>query len=113
MAMLPQWNSQKPLLGVLTEHGCPRCHREVELPLGALCRECRAEIEQRSSRLARRLALGTTLVLAIYVYLRMPHDDTAQLVGMMAIGIWYVISHRVVKRVAREWLNSSRWRREF
>jgi len=32
--------------GGLIEHECPRCHRAVELPFGALCRQCVAELDR-------------------------------------------------------------------
>jgi hypothetical protein len=88
--------------GGLIEHECPRCHRPVELPLGALCDVCRAEIQRRAARLGNLIALCTTLLLAGYIYWRMPRDPAARLVGGMAIGIWFLVSNMVVRRAVRE-----------
>lgn len=100
-------------MNVLVEHECPRCHRDVELPLGALCPECVTEIEHRSSRFASLGAALSTVILAIYVTIRMPPDDTARLVGVMSVGIWFVISRMVFKRTAREWFRSRPSNREL
>jgi len=100
--MLRPWDSQTPFAGVLREHECPRCHRAVELPLGAICQECRQEIERRSSRLAMIVAASSTLVMMVYVWWRRPQDPTARLVSWMSVGIWYLLTRLVVKRAARE-----------
>jgi hypothetical protein len=75
----------------------------VELPLGSLCRQCRAEIEQRARRVSRIVAITSTLGLAAYLYLRMPDDPTARLVGLSSIIAWYVITGLVTKRIMREY----------
>ena len=100
--MRRQWNLRTPFAGVLVEHECPRCHREVELPFGALCDECLREIDRRASRVASWAAMGSTALLGLYVLLRVPPDPTARLVGAMSIAIWYILSRLVVKRAARE-----------
>jgi hypothetical protein len=89
----------------LREHECPRCHRPVELPLGALCPECRRDIERRARRLGRLVAASTTALLAVYVLFRLPPDPRGRLVSAMAIGIWYVLTDMVVRRAAREMLS--------
>lgn len=102
--MLRPRNLHRPSFGGLVEHECPRCGREVELPFGALCAACVREIERRARRLGRRVALGTTLVLGLYIVWRMPPDPTARLVGATAVVIWYVVTRLIVVRVAREFL---------
>ncbi len=96
----------------MLEHECPRCHREVELPMGALCKQCRREIETRAVRVARWVSGITTPLVALYVWLRMPHDRTAQLVGIMSVAIWYTLSRLVALRTAREWFRTARVKRE-
>jgi hypothetical protein len=76
----------------------------VELPLGEICGACRQSIERRAGRIGRLVALISTVGLAIYVLLRMPEDRTARLVGAMSIGIWYLLTYLVVKRILREYL---------
>lgn len=91
-----------PLPGLLMGHECHRCGREVELPLGEICSECRAEIESRAKRVSRTAALVTTLGLAVYLYFRMPDDQTARLVGLSSVIAWYIIIGLVIKRITRE-----------
>lgn len=93
-----------PSFGDLIEHECPRCHREVTLPFGALCPTCREELDVRARRIARWVALVSTVVVAMYVIIRVPAQPTPRLVGAMAVLIWYVVSRRIAFRVAREGL---------
>jgi hypothetical protein len=53
----------------------------VELPLGELCGACRQEIERRASRIGRLAALVSTIVVGIYVLVRMPAEPTPRMVG--------------------------------
>jgi hypothetical protein len=101
--MLPRWNSQTLLSGVLVEHECPRCHREVELPLGQLCGACTAAIERRARNLARIVAAVSTVAFGVYVFVPFPADQRTRLVGTAGIAIWYVLSNLVVRRVLRQW----------
>ena len=103
--MLRPWNSQTPFAGVLTEHECPRCRQPVKLPLGELCATCRQNIERQAGRTARRVAVVTTLLLGLYLVLRLPQDPTARMVGAASIGIWYLLTHLVAKRIARTYLS--------
>jgi hypothetical protein len=94
-----------PSSGVLVEHECPRCHREVTLPFGELCDACRTELATRARRIARWVALGSTVLVALYVLWRVPAQPTLRLMGAVAIVVWYLLSRRVAYRVAREWLS--------
>ena len=101
--MLQRWNSPTLSLSGLVEHECPRCHREVELPLGALCPTCRTEIDRRARRVSRIVSLASTAVVAVYVYFRMPDNEQARLVGIAGVVIWLILSNVTVRRVMREW----------
>ncbi len=103
--MLRPWNSQTPFVGVLTEHECPRCHQPVKLPLGQLCAVCQRSIERQAGRIARWVALGSTVLLALYLLVRLPEDPTARLVAAASVGIWYLLTHLVAKRIARTYLS--------
>ena len=96
--------SQTPLVAGLLEHECPRCHRPVELPFGAMCQGCREQIERRARRLAHIVALVTTAALAAYVILRLPADRQGRLMSALAVVVWYVLVKLVVQRSARELL---------
>ena len=91
-----------PLLGTAIEHECPRCHNEVELPLGELCQDCKAAIEMRARKISRYVALGTTVPFAIYVYFRLPEDPTLRLLGVSTVVAWYIITGLVTKRILLE-----------
>ena len=96
-------SSRRPLLAGLIEHECPRCHREVELPMGDLCAACLGEIERRARRVANLVALASTAVVAVYIVVRMPATEQARLVGVTAVVAWFVLSNMVVRRVMRQW----------
>lgn len=102
--MLRRWSSPTPFVGGLIEHECPRCHRPVQLPMGALCRDCRAEIEARAARLARWVSSGSTALLLLYVLSRLPADSRGRLVVAVGVAAWYLLSTLVVRRAARELL---------
>jgi xanthosine utilization system XapX-like protein len=76
----------------------------VELPLGELCRACRQDIERRANRAGRLVALASTIVVGIYVLVRMPAEPTLRMVGAASIAIWYLLTYLVVRRVMREYL---------
>jgi hypothetical protein len=97
-------DKSSPFFGLLVEHECPRCHQPVELPLGEICGACRQSIERRAGRIGRLVAMVSTVAVAIYVVLRMPRDPTARVVGGVSIGLWYILTYLLVKRVLREYL---------
>ncbi len=102
--MLRPPNSRKPFFGVLVEEECPRCHRQIELPLGDLCRQCRQDIARRAGGIARIVAAVTTVGLALYVALAMPRDPTSRMVGAMSVIAWYILVNLVVRRVLNQHL---------
>lgn len=101
--MLRRGNLQTPLVAGLVEHECPRCHRAVELPLGALCTHCRKAIERRARRVARLVSAGSTAAVALYIFIPPPPDERARTVGLVGILIWYILTNAVVRRVMRNW----------
>lgn len=100
--MLRQWNSRTPSFGVFVEHECPRCHREVELPLGEICGACRKTIDRRAARVGRWVAAMSAVAMAIYVWLRSPPDQTGRMVGIVGIVASYILTYLVATRVTRE-----------
>ncbi len=87
--------------GGLIEHECPRCHKEVALAFGTICSECSASIEKRAARAGRLIAGLSTIVMAAYVLVQMPSDNTGLIIGAASVAVWYMLSYLVVKRVAR------------
>ncbi len=89
----------------LPEVPCAKCGRRLSgLPWGELCPECRAEREGRASRLAGRISLAATVLMAAYVALRVPADPTARLYAGIAVLATYIIVRRIASRVAMEYL---------
>ena len=89
----------------LPEVPCAKCGRRIEgLPWGELCRDCLVERKRRASRLAGRISLAATVLMAAYVVLRVPADPTARLYSAIAVLATYIITRRIVTRVAMEYL---------
>jgi hypothetical protein len=104
--MLRRTTSLTPSFGGLRERECPRCHREVDLPLGELCAACTGEIRTRAARMARWVSLATTLAFAVYVMAVLPPDRIPRLVGAAATVTWFLVTRRITERVVAEWLRS-------
>ena len=100
--MLRRWNSRTPSFGALLEHECPRCHQSVELPLGEICGTCRRAIDARAARIARPIAMISTVALGAYVMLRVPRDPTARLVSGISVALWYLLTYLVARRILKE-----------
>ena len=98
-----RWSSPTPLLVGLIEHECPRCHREVELPLGELCDTCKTHIERRARKTAGLVAALSTLAVGLYIFVPVPTDQRARTVGMVGMIIWFLLTSVVVRRVMRQW----------
>jgi hypothetical protein len=54
--------------------------------------------------MARLVAVGTTLPLAVYVALTVPVERTARIVVAGGVLLWYVCTFLIAKRVAMEWM---------
>lgn len=74
------------------------------IPVGGLCEDCRRVVRKRAARIARWVAIGTTIPLAMYVTLTLPRTRDVRLVGAAAVVIWYVLTSLIARRVAWEWM---------
>lgn len=59
--------------------------------------------------MGRRVAIVTTLLIAGYVIFTLRSvapawQPTARIVGATAVVMWYLLTYRIVKRVALEWM---------
>jgi hypothetical protein len=99
--MLQPWNLQSPLPSGLTEKHCPRCGRDVDLPLGALCRICRGEIDARARRFGLLAGVVVTIPVATTVFSDLPEDQTARTVAMVGVLVCFVLVNVIVRRVVR------------
>jgi len=87
------------------KHPCAKCGEFVAgIAIGGLCPSCARAVERRAARLARLVAIATTLPLAGYVAWSLPTDRTARLVGAGSVVLWYVLTFLIGKRIALEWL---------
>jgi hypothetical protein len=94
-----------PSLGGLPEVPCVRCARRVRgLGWGELCPDCLAERKGRARRLASRISLAATVLMAAYVALRVPAAPMARLYGAIAVLATYIIVRRIATLVAMEYL---------
>jgi hypothetical protein len=92
-------------LGGLPEVPCARCGRRVRgLRWGDLCPDCLAERRRRASRLASRISLAATVLMAAYVAIRVPGAPMARLYGGIAVLATYIIVRRIATLVAMEYL---------
>ena len=93
------------LLSGLPEVPCVRCQRRIRgLAWGDLCPDCRAERKGRASRLASRISLAATVLMAAYVAVRVPPEPMARLYGAIAVLATYIIVRRIATLVAMEYL---------
>lgn len=89
----------------LPEVPCPKCERRIRgLRWGDLCPTCQAEREGRASRLARRISLAATVLMAAYLAFRMPADAMGRIYAAIAVLATYIIVRRIATRVALEYL---------
>ena len=102
--MLPQTSSPAPW-PVGPRHPCAKCGEFVAgIAIGGLCASCARAVERRAARIARLVAIATTLPLAAYVAWTLPADRTVRLVSAGSALLWYVLTFLIAKRVALEWL---------
>jgi hypothetical protein len=91
--------------GGLPEVPCAKCGRRVRgLGWGELCPECLAERKRRASRLANRISLAATVLMAAYVALRVSPAPMARMYGGIAVVATYIIIRRIATQVAMEYL---------
>ena len=94
-----------PSLSGLPEVPCARCERRIRgLRWGDLCPDCLAEREGRARKLARRISLAATVLMAAYVAIRVSAAPMARLYGAIAILATYIIVQRIATKVAMEYL---------
>ena len=79
------------------------------IAVGGLCAPCVQDITRKASRIGRLTAIVTTLLLGGYVILTLRSvapawQATARIVGAVAVVVWYLLTYRIAKRIALEWL---------
>jgi hypothetical protein len=75
---------------------------------GELCPDCLAERRARARKLAGRISLAATVLMAAYVVLRVPGAPMARLYSAIAVLATYIIVRRIATLVAMEYLHDSK-----
>ena len=111
--MLRPPSSPAPWPGA-SSHPCARCGElTASIGLGELCPKCSKDVTRKASRTGRFAAVVTTLLLAGYLVVTLrcvapAWQTTARTVGAAAAVAWYLLSYRIVQRIALEWLKTRR-----
>jgi hypothetical protein len=92
-------------LSGLPEVPCARCGRRIRgLSWGELCPQCLAEKKGRARRLANRISLAATVLMAAYVAVRVPATSMARIYGGIAVLATYIIVRRIATAIGMEYL---------
>jgi hypothetical protein len=85
---------------------CLTCGKRVfGLRWGTDCPDCHAKRAARASRLAGRWGLGATLLMALYVWFRVPAEPAlGRTYGAIAVLATYALVRIIVSRIAMEYL---------
>jgi len=103
--MFPPMLLPKPSFGASGKHLCAGCQQETEgIPVGGYCRACTRRRERRAGRLARWIAIGTTIPLAAYVAWTLPPIMHLRLIMLVGVLIWYLAVRRIAKGVVLQWI---------
>ena len=93
-----------------SSHPCARCGTlTAGIAVGGRCSACVQAVTRKASYIGRLVAVVTTLLLAVYLVLTLRSvppawQGTARAVGGVAAVTWYLLTYRIVKRIALEWL---------
>ena len=86
-------------------HLCKGCDRMIPgLAIGELCRDCASRVRRKAGKVGRWAAILTTLPLATYVTLTLPHQPMARWLSAGVVLGWYALTFLIVKRTAWEWM---------
>lgn len=97
-----------------SSQACARCGESTQgLAPGDLCPPCTRNVTRTASRSGRVVAVLTTLLVAGYLMLTLRSlapawQATARTVGAVAAVAWYLLTFRIVQRIAFEWLKGRR-----
>lgn len=82
---------------------CARCGTRVAgLAWGDRCPDCLAERARRANRIASRISLTATVLIALYARYRLPSTQMAGLYGIIVVVITYIAVRKIAARVALE-----------
>jgi hypothetical protein len=84
---------------------CARCGTRVRgIAWGEYCPDCAALRVRRAKRLARRISALVGLLLAGWIFWRVPNQFVPRFFGAVSVVLAYFVSHRLVYRTAMEFM---------
>jgi hypothetical protein len=82
---------------------CTECGRFVEgIGFGERCEECLALRKRRANRLASQVALGATILMAIWTLRRLPYTTMARWYAGLGIAATFFLVRLITRRIAME-----------
>ncbi|MGH7583068.1 MAG: hypothetical protein ACREL5_07585 [Gemmatimonadales bacterium] len=82
---------------------CVECGEFVPgITFGERCERCLARRRRRAGRLASRVAIGATILMAVWILLRLPPTPAARWYGGLAVAATYFLVRLITRRVAME-----------
>ena len=82
---------------------CVECGAFVpDIGFGDRCPACLARRSRRATRIARRSALGLTVLMAGWTLLHLPAATMARWYALIGIPVTYLLIYMIVRRVAME-----------
>ena len=87
------------------KHLCAGCGAETEgIPVGGYCDACTRRRSHRAGRIARWVAIGTTIPIAAYAAWWLPVIPGFRIGAAIGVLIWFAVVSRLAKHVALEWI---------
>ena len=82
---------------------CVECGEFVAgIGFGDRCRACHERRMRRAARLASRVAIAATILMAAWVFWKTPNTGLGRWYGGLAIGSTYFLVRLITRRVAME-----------
>ena len=82
---------------------CVECGAFVAgINFGERCRDCHERRQRRANRLASRVAIAATMLMATWVFWKTPNTGLGRWYGGLAIGSTYFLVRLITRRVAME-----------
>ena len=82
---------------------CVECGEFVAgINFGERCQSCLERRQRRAARLASRVAIVATILIAVWVFWKTPNTNLGRWYGGLAIGSTYFLVRLIARRIAME-----------
>ncbi|MGH7657798.1 MAG: hypothetical protein ACREL6_06145 [Gemmatimonadales bacterium] len=96
-----------PSLGGWPDVPCAECGAHVSgIAWGDRCPACTQKRKARAAKLARRVALGATVLMGLYVWWRDFPPGLARVYSIIAIPVTFILVYRIAQHLAMAWLST-------